>query len=40
MTVTIARYFEPSEAHVVRALLESAGLQASVGARVACGVRD
>ncbi|HEX4854211.1 putative signal transducing protein [Arenimonas sp.] len=30
MTVTIARYFEPSEAHVVRALLESAGLQATV----------
>ena len=23
MTVTVARYFEPSEAHVVRALLES-----------------
>ena len=30
MTVTVARYFEPSEAHVVRALLESAGLQATV----------
>ena len=30
MTITVARYFEPSEAHVVRALLESAGLQATV----------
>lgn len=30
MPITIARYFEPSEAHVVRALLESAGLRATV----------
>ena len=30
MTVTVARYFDPSEAHVVRALLESAGLMATV----------
>jgi hypothetical protein len=28
--ITVARYFEPSEAHVVRALLESAGLRATV----------
>ena len=28
--ITVARYFEPSEAHVVRALLESAGLRAVV----------
>lgn len=28
--ITVARYFEPSEAHVVRALLESAGLAATV----------
>jgi Putative prokaryotic signal transducing protein len=28
--ITVARYFEPSEAHVVRALLESAGLFATV----------
>lgn len=28
--ITVARYFEPSEAHVVRALLESAGLMATV----------
>lgn len=30
MPITVARYFEPSEAHVVRALLESAGLDATV----------
>jgi hypothetical protein len=28
--ITVARFFEPSEAHVVRALLESAGLTATV----------
>ena len=28
--ITVARYFEPSEAHVVRALLASAGLHATV----------
>jgi hypothetical protein len=28
--ITVARFFEPSEAHVVRALLESAGLMATV----------
>lgn len=28
--VTVANYIEPSEAHVVRALLESAGLPATV----------
>ncbi|WP_295359712.1 DUF2007 domain-containing protein [Arenimonas sp.] len=30
MPTTIARYFEPSEAHIVRALLESAGFSATV----------
>lgn len=30
MPHTVARYFEPSEAHVVRALLESAGFDATV----------
>ena len=28
--ITVARYFEPAEAHVVRALLDSAGLEAVV----------
>lgn len=28
--ITVARYFEPSEAHIIRALLESAGLTATV----------
>ena len=30
MLVTIAQYFDPTEAHIVRALLESAGIPASV----------